>query len=224
MNRTIYAALFGFTLFVLSTFLLVSASQAKEPSYGIPSAINRSASYLVFFHNYYVETKGPDGDCKFYDILKAFSDKGFHVISEIRPKDVSPVEYAKKAAADVRKLLDAGVPPENITVAGHSKGGVIALQVASLLEQPKVNYVIMAGCGIKPLAKAYPDFGRLRGNFLSVYATSDMVAGSCNPAFSQAREDFAGKEIPLESAAGHQLFFKPADLWLEPVVAWLKHG
>lgn len=223
MNRTIDSALFAFMLFFLSTVLLVSTSHANEPSYGMPTSINRTANYLFFFHNYYVETKGPDGDCKYYEILKAFADKGFIVISEIRQKDTSVVEYAKKAAADVRKLLDAGVPPEQITVAGHSKGGVITLRVASLLEKPKVNYVVMAGCGIKPLTKAYPDFGRLKGNFLSIYATSDMVAGSCKEALSLAKEDFSGKEIVLESAAGHQLFFKPADVWLEPVVAWLRH-
>lgn len=187
----------------------------------MPSAINPAGKYLLFFHNYYVETKGTDGDCKYYDILKTFADKGFTVISEIRPKDASVIEYANKGAANVQKLIDAGVPQENITVAGHSKGGVIAIRIASLLEKPKVNYAIMAGCGIKALEKAYPDFSKLKGNFLSIYAASDQVAGSCSAPFSQAKE-ITAKEITLESAAGHQLFFKPADLWVEPVVSWVK--
>lgn len=188
----------------------------------MPSAINPAANYLLFFHNYYVETKGTDGDCNYYDILKAFTDKGFIVISEIRTKDASVVEYAKKATANIQKLLDAGVPSENITVAGHSKGGVIAIQVSSLLEKPKVNFVIMAGCGIEGLEKSYPDYSRLKGNILSVYATSDKIAGSCVTAFSQSKQDVSLKEIALESAAGHQLFFKPSDVWLEPVMGWLK--
>ncbi|KAF0218447.1 MAG: hypothetical protein FD174_2908 [Geobacteraceae bacterium] len=221
MNRTIIAALFSFALLVMSA----PTSHAAEPSYGMPSTVNPSASYIFFHHNYYVETKGPDGDCKYYDILKAFSDKGFVVISEIRPKNVSVIEYGKKAAADVRKLLAAGVPAGNITVAGHSKGGVIALQVAAQLENPKVSYVIMAGCGIKALEKGYPDFAKLKGNFLSLYATSDKVAGSCSAAFSQAKPDgLSAKEVALESSAGHQLFFKPVDLWVEPAIAWLKGG
>jgi predicted esterase len=187
----------------------------------MPSAINPSAKYLFFFHNYYVETKGPDGDCKYYDILKAFTDKGFVVVSELRPKDASVVEYGKKATTNIQKLLDAGVPQENITVAGHSKGAVIAIQIASLLRKPKVNYVIMAGCGIKGLEKAYPDYSLLKGNLLSIYATSDKIAGSCSPLFSQAKQDVTSKEITLESAAGHQLFFKPTDVWFEPVISWL---
>ena len=214
MTRTISAALFSLLLLVL----LVSTSSAAEPSYTMPAAIDRSASFLFFHHNYYVETKGVNGDCKYYDILKTFADKGYVVISEIRPKDVSVIEYGKKAAADVRKLLDAGVPPEKITVAGHSKGGVIALQVAAQLENPKISYAILAGCGIKGLEKGYPDFNKLKGNFLSLYATSDKIAGSCGPAFIQKREGFSAREIVLDNPAGHQLFFKPVNLWIEPVI------
>jgi len=222
MNRTIKAALISFTLFVFCSISMVPSSHADAPSYGMPSVVNPSANYLFFFHNLYVETKGPDGDCKYYDILKSFTDRGFIVISEIRPKDASVGEYAKRAAVNIQKLLDAGVAPENITVAGHSKGGVIVIQAASLLEKPKVSYVIMAGCGIKGLEKSYPDYSRLKGNFLSVYANSDKVAGSCSTAFSQSKQDVLFKEITLDSPAGHQLFFKPADVWVEPVLAWLK--
>lgn len=221
MIRTVRITL-SLSFFLLCTLLLTTISYAEAPSYGMPATINPSAKYLFFFHNFYVETKGPDGDCKYYDILKAFSDKGFVVISELRPKDASVVEYAKKATTSIQKLLDAGVPSENISVAGHSKGAVIAIQIASLLGKPKVNYVIMAGCGIKGLEKAYPDYSLLKGNLLSIYATSDKIAGSCSQAFSQAKRDVTSKEIALESAAGHQLFFKPTDIWVEPVISWLK--
>ena len=214
MNRAIITLLVSLAL----TVLLVSAAPAAEPPYGMPAQVDPAASFLLFHHNYYVETKGTDGDCKYYDILKAFSAKGFTVISEIRPKDASVIEYGKKGAADVRKLLDAGVPPEKITVAGHSKGGVIALQVAAQLDNPKIGYAILAGCSIKGLDKGYPDFGTLKGNFLSLYASSDKIAGSCGPAFTKAREGFSAKEIILDNPAGHQLFFKPTDQWIQPVL------
>jgi hypothetical protein len=218
MNRTIITALFSLVLLVL----MVSTSRAAEPSYSMPAAIDRSASYLFFHHNYYVETKGVNGDCKYYDILKSFTDKGYTVISEIRPKDISVIEYGKKAAADVHKLLNAGVPPEKITVAGHSKGGVIVLQVAAQLENPKINYAILAGFGIKGYEKGYPDFRTLKGNLLSIYASSDKIAGSCGSAFTQTREGFSAREIVLDNPAGHQLFFKPADIWIEPVINFAK--
>jgi pimeloyl-ACP methyl ester carboxylesterase len=221
MNRIILATLIGCTL-LLSALTLVPAAYAESASNSMPETINPSASYLFFHHNYYVETKGVNGDCKYYDILKTFTDKGYTVISEIRPKDVSVIEYGKKAAADVRTLLAAGVPPENITVAGHSKGGVITLQVAAQLQNPKISYAVLAGCGIKGLEKGYPDFGMLKGNFLSLYASSDKIAGSCGPVFATSREGFFASEIVLDSPAGHQLFFKPADAWIYPVFGWLK--
>jgi hypothetical protein len=223
MNRTFGAMLFCCTLILLIIFTLAKTSPAAESTYCMPTTINSAASYLFFHHNYYVETKGTAGDCKYYDILQTFTAKGYTVISEIRPKDASVIEYAKKGAADVRKLLAAGVPSENITVAGHSKGGVITLQVAAQLENPKINYAVLAGCGIKGLEKGYPDFAGLKGNFLSVYASSDKVAGSCRTEFAKAGEGFSGKEIVLESPAGHQLFFKPLELWLEPVTGWVKN-
>lgn len=217
MLRAIFVMLSGFSLLLL----LSSTGRAAEPAYAMPTVIDPSASYLFFHHNYYVETRGVDGDCKYRDILAAFVGKGYTVISEIRPKDASVIEYGRKGAADVRKLLAAGVPPERITVAGHSKGGVITLQAAAELANPKISYLVMAGCGIKGLEKGYPDLGKLQGNFLMLHASSDKVAGSCGAALLGERPGFSGKEIVLDSPAGHQLFFRPVDLWLEPLSAWL---
>ena len=224
MDRIICAIVSILAVVILCGATTVSPARATEPAYGMPVTIDPAASYLFFHHNYYVETKGAEGDCKYYDILKAFSAKGFTVISEIRPKDSPVIDFGKKAADDVRKLLAAGVPAEKITVAGHSKGGVITLQVAAQLENPKINYAILAGCGIKGLEKGYPDLGRLKGNFLSLYAASDKIAGSCGPAFGQGRSGFSAREIVLDNPAGHQLFFKPADAWLEPLSGWLQQG
>lgn len=224
MRRIITATLLSCALVIMSAAALASSASAAELTYAMPAAINPAASYLFFHHNYYVETKGVDGDCKYYDILKAFSGRGYTVISEIRPKDASVIEYGKKGAADVRKLLAAGVPPEKITVAGHSKGGVIALQVAAQLDSPKINYAILAGCGIKGLEKGYPEFGKLKGNFLSLYASSDRIAGSCGPEFTKTKEGLSANEIVLDNPAGRQLFFKPVAAWLEPVNDWLKQG
>ena len=227
MKRSISKNNFLFLLravvLVLAVLSFVSISCAgEEASYGMPSAIDSSAKYMFFLHNYYVEKVGPDGACKYYDILQAFADKGFTVISEVRSGKIVPSEYAKKIVGQVNKLLDAGVPPKNITIAGHSKGGVIVLCVASQLEKPGVGFVVMAGCEIKPLAKAYPDFTKLKGDFLSVYASSDSIAESCGTAFSSAIQGISSKELKLESGQGHKLFFQPEGVWFEPVIAWLK--
>lgn len=206
---------------VLVSLSFTSISYAKQASYEMPSTIDRSAHYLFFLHNYYVEKHGPNGACKYHDILKAFADKDVTVISEVRSGKIVPSEYAKKIVGQVKRLLDAGVPPERITIAGHSKGGVITLCVASQLGNPKIGFIVMAGCEIKPLAPAYPDFNQLKGDFLSVYASSDSIASSCQEVFSKAIIGISNKEITLKSNKGHRLFFQPEDIWIEPVMKWL---
>lgn len=224
MKSQTIASLLALVFLLLCASVSASKAAAAAAPNAMPEVINPAGRYLFFYHNYYVETKGVDGECKYGDILKAFADMGYVVVSEVRPKDTSVVEYAKKAAADVKKLLDAGVQPQNLVLAGHSKGGVIVLRVASLLEKPGVNYVVLAGCGIKGLEKGYPDFSSLKGNFLSLYATSDKVAGSCGAPFAQSGAGFSGKEVALESAAGHQLFFRPEELWVGQMFSWLNNS
>jgi len=209
-----------FIVIVMTVFVPITFS--GQSSYGMPSGIDQTAKYFFFLHNYYVEKNGPDGVCKYYDILKAFADQGFVVISEIRTGKIIPCTYAAKVVKQVNKLLNAGVPPENITVGGHSKGGVITLCVASQLGNPRVGFVVLAGCGIKPLAQAYPDSTKLKGNFLSIYASSDSIASSCGTEFSKAIQGISSKEIELENGKGHKLFFQPEGIWLEPVLTWLK--
>ena len=173
----------------------------------MPTTIDPSAKYVFFLHNYYVEQYGPNRACRYYDILKTFADEGFTVISEVRSGEIIPSEYAKKIVGQVKKLLDAGVAPKCIVIAGHSKGSVIALCAASQLKNPKIGYIIMAGCEIKPLAQAYPDFTQIKGEFLSIYASSDSIANSCQNVFSSSIIGTCFKEITLKSNRGHRLFF-----------------
>ncbi|MBW2489756.1 MAG: hypothetical protein JRE65_01230 [Deltaproteobacteria bacterium] len=211
--------------FLLKCFMVslsfASISYAKPVSYEIPNNIDPSAKYFFFLHNYYVEQHGPNGDCKYYDILKTFTDKGFTVISEVRSNEIVPSQYAQKIVRQIKRLLDTGVPPEHITIAGHSKGGVISLCAASQLGNPKIGFIIMAGCEIKPLEHTYPDFTRVKGNFLSIYASSDSVANSCQNGFSKVIIGICYKEITVKSDKGHRLFFKPEDIWIEPVMTWI---
>ncbi len=73
------------SLSVTFFFVIFSASLsfAGTNDYEMPSKFDNSEKYLFFFHNYYVEQKGPDGDCKYYDLLEAFAENKFHVISEV---------------------------------------------------------------------------------------------------------------------------------------------
>ncbi len=45
------------------------------------------------------------------------------MIGEARPANTRFPAYAGKVAGQVRRLLNQGVLPSNVTVIGHSKGG-----------------------------------------------------------------------------------------------------
>lgn len=203
--------------------LLASTSIFAQTTMKLPENIDTSSNYLFFLHNYYVETKGPDGDCKYYDILQAFTDQNLAVLSEVRSGKIVPCTYAEKVVAQINTLIEAGVPPEKIVIAGHSKGAVIALCVAAQLANPKINYVIMAGCEIAGIQKyrMYPNFKNLKGQILSIYADTDIVAGSCEKAFSESADGMVYDEILLKSTAGHRLFFEPTDTWMTPTMKWI---
>lgn len=217
---------FTITVAVLLSVPLFPCTSMGQTSYNMPTTIDPDARYFLFLHNYYVEKKGPLGDCKYHDILTAFADRGFIVISEVRTGKIIPCAYAEKVVKNVKTLLNAGVRPENITVGGHSKGGVITLCAASALGNEKINFVVMAGCEIAGIKKhnMYPNFSSLKGRILSIYAGSDTIATSCKGAFAQASKGISNTEIILESKAGHRLFFSPMGLWVDPIVDWIKNG
>jgi len=162
-----------------------------------------------------------------YDkIVQTFSEKGFLVISEVRYEKVHNVQYAKKISEQIRYLLNKGVPEENITVIGHSKGGHMSLVIASILQKKNINYVIMAGCGKKgtKFRHSYEKFlnkyaEKMQGRILSLYDSIDKDAGSCQEAFSKA-SFVKTKEVILETGKGHGLFYSPEKSWTTKVVAW----
>jgi hypothetical protein len=212
--------------------LSLTGCAKASSSYDMPPTLDSSARYLFFLHGRIVEKSGPHGEhprhgaYDYYGILKAFADRGFTVISEIRPTGTNPARYAEKVARQVETLLAAGVPPEHITVTGFSKGGVITLFVSARLGNPRVNFVVMAGCGKGPFGDSYNRVLRragpsLHGRFLSIYDGSDQVADTCKTAFAMASGGTTSMEIKLGTGLGHGLFYTPRKDWIEPVVDWI---
>ncbi len=113
-------------------------------------------------------------------------------------------------------LLGLGVPARNITVAGFSKGGWIAILAASRLDNPALSFVFMGACG--PWAFG-PDL-HVRGRMLSLYETSDSLGVSCAPMFAHRGPGSYVEEIALSLGLGHGTFFQPRSAWLAPTVAW----
>ena len=113
-------------------------------------------------------------------------------------------------------MLEAGVPPEHITVVGASQGSWMAMLASTYLENRKVNFVIIAACSAE---EGFLNLVNLHGNVLSIYERSDL-AGSCQ----RYRTDATGlgeyKEVELNTGLKHGFIYRPMKEWIEPTVAW----
>jgi hypothetical protein len=205
-----------------------ASSVMKEP----PADPDKSARYLFYMHGASVEHGQPvEGVAVEYEaILKAFADRGFTAMGE-RRGPVANNDYARKIAGQVRALLAAGVPGANIAVAGHSKGGAIALIVSSMVQNDAVAYANLAGCaprGVPGLAGSERMYQytvenmapAMSGRLLSAFDKADKVAQSCKEVFDRAQRLKEKKELLLATGKGHALFARPEKIWIELVAAW----
>jgi hypothetical protein len=191
----------------------------------LPSNIDPNGKYLFYMHGFAIEKGGPRA--KSYDysgILMELANRGFVVIGEERGRVKNEV-YAEKVAGQVRKLLAAGVPAKNITVGGHSKGGMITMLVMPILADPDIAYVDFAGCGREGSGfDGYLQFAEhgasmARGHLLSAYDRSDRIAGSCKHALDKMTNATVMERV-LDIGGGHELFYTPKPQWLEILQEW----
>ena len=199
-------------LIVALTIASLGAGAAKPPT-------------VIFLHGRIVEEAGerptsPEfGVYEYHAILDKLRAAGFTVLSERRAKDTDPDQYARHVADQVTSLIRAGTPPSSITVVGFSKGSGIALISSSLLANPSVNFVFMAGCSEGAFNR--PDF-HVTGRMLSLYEASDELAGSCAALFAREGKGSVHAERRINLGLGHGTFFQPRSEWLDPAIDWVR--
>jgi len=225
------------TASVPQTSSIPQASAAPQPSpafdiskYSFPESIDSTKHYLFYLHGKIIEDQGmpalsPDyGEYEYQAILEKLSSYGFIVISEQRAKNTDSMEYAKGMSEQVTNLLNSGVPENNITIVGASKGAGIAIFISHLLENKGLNFVIMAICDPATVEELKQNEISLYGNVLSIYDSTDELAGSCQELFSFSEGKGISKhnEIVLNVGTGHGILFKPLDAWIMPVIQWAR--
>ncbi len=213
----------------------IPTSTAPQPSptfdiskFSFPESVDATRHYLFYLHGKIIEDQGmpaisPEyGEYEYKAILEKLSSYGLVVISEQRVKNTDSMEYAKKITEQVTILLKAGVPAKNITIVGASKGAGITIFVSHLLGNAEINYVIMAICDPATVEELKQNGTSLYGNVLSIYDSTDNLAGSCQDLFSFSEGKGISKhnEIVLNVGKGHSILFKPLDEWIIPVIQW----
>lgn len=208
----------------LSVLLFSSAILAASV---LPSA-HAAEKHLVYMQGCCVKgTSGPAAK-DYQTIAQKLGAAGFNVFFELRTADQTDSDeqvqaYATKVAEHVQGLIAKGVAPEDITVSGFSLGSMTTLVASGLIDNPKVGYVLLAGCPVNATIPVTIDFGKVRGRVLSVVEGSDDKFGSCSGRLPNAA---SFKEVTIDSGKGHKLF-KLADeqhlkLWMQPLEEWAK--
>jgi hypothetical protein len=209
---------------ILSATLLtlaLSATTFAQNTYGVPQKIDTTARYLFYLHGRIVEDgrrpKSPQFGFYEYDqILETLRARGFVVISEQRTKGTEIEQYAATVADQVRGLLKAGVPPQQITVVGASQGSWIAMLASTYLKNRSLNFVFIAGCSADEGFLKQVDW---HGNVLSIYERTDRV-GSCEKYRADATGVGKYEEKELNTGQRHGFIYRPMSEWIEPTVAW----
>lgn len=159
-----------------------------------------------------------------YDaIAKELRNAGFNLVFDVRNDDGSATVEAEiaRVAGQVKDLLAKGTAPENITVSGYSLGSASTLFVSIAVANPKVNYVLLAGCP-GPTARAFDiDYAKVQGRVLAIVDAKDDRFGSCK---ERLPESVLQKEVTIDSGKGHAVFRlgdeKHMKLWKEPLESW----
>ena len=206
-------------LFLLLIAALAGCSTPSERSDGT------QPHYFYYLHGRIVEEQGPRGVSPVhgaYDypgIIAALEAEGLEVVSEVRARDTDVSAYADRLVADIRRRLEGGIAPSRITVAGASKGSVIAALVSTRLGVDGVRYVLLANCNDWLIRTHDP---RLSGDVLSIYETSDDIGGTCVPLIERSSRVRRFEEVRLETGLGHGIVYRPLQQWVAPAVRWAK--
>ena len=199
------------------SFVLVATSQAV-----VAQRLDSKARYLIYISGYIVHagdtrpTSPQYGVYEYDKIIETFKERGFIVMSEARQQSREIEPPASKVAAQVKDLLNSGVPPQNITVVGASQGSWIAMLVSTYVSNTNINYVFIAGCAAENGLLKLVD---LHGNVLFISERSDLP-GSCK----RFRDDATGvhdyKAIEVNTGLRHGFLYSPMNEWIDPSVAW----
>jgi hypothetical protein len=218
------------TLFLMAAFFAGCGRPQYLSRYAFPDPVDPARQNLFYLHGKIIEDQGipavsPDyGEYEYAAILQRLASHGFVVISEPRPKNTDVVVYATKITGQVKELLNAGVPVENILVVGASKGAGIAIYISHYLENEKMNFVLLGACHPEDVASFKQENIYLYGNVLAIRDSTDQLSGSCQDlfAFSEGKGLARHEEIVLHVGTGHGILYKPLDEWIVPVKEWAK--
>lgn len=197
----------------LASALLVAMSVAMPAAAQGPQDDVSDAQHLIYLPS---RSAGVDHAA----IIQALGDLGF-TVNTLAYAGEPKVDYARRAAGEVRALLSQGVKPAAITVLGAGTGSPVAALTSAVTGNRHVNYVLLGECD--PLLKVDFRF-RMSGRVLGLRDAADAGSGSCRPLWSESPKVSERRDLVMDTGLGAALFDQPRPEWLQPVAEWAGGG
>ena len=199
----------------------ISMSYASDILSEVPANPDASAKYVFYLHGSAEEEEGETE--KYTTAVEAIAQSDATVIAELRG-ETDPNGYAEKIKSQVTQLLSKGVPAKNIYVSGFSKGAVIALASSGAINNPNINYILLAGCSEMLNEKYSVNPNKAVGRVFVIYDSGDEKYGSCESTLT-ASEKLKLEETDIDSGKGHKVFRiakeKFISQWRDPMLEWI---
>ena len=204
-------------------FLTLSTSYAGDIVSQAPADPDTASKYVFYLHG---SAEEEDGETEKYTAaVDAVAESSATVITEVRG-DTDPNTYAEKIKSQVSHLLGKGVPAKNIYVSGFSKGAVITLAAAGTINNPNINYILLAGCSEFLNEKYSVNPAKAVGRIFVIYDSGDEKYGSCDGTLTTS-DNLKLEETDIDSGKGHKVFRiakeKFISQWRDPLVEWINN-
>lgn len=214
---------FKFLISILCCLFFLSTAYAGDIVSDAPADPDSASKYVFYLHGSAEEEEGETE--KYTAAVEAIAQSDATVITEVRG-DTAPNSYAEKIKSQVTQLLSKGVPAKNIYVSGFSKGAVIALAAAGAINNPDMNYILLAGCSAMLNEKYNVDPNKAAGRVFVIYDSGDDKYGSCDGTLT-ASDKLKLEETDIDSGKGHKVFRiakeKFISQWRDPMIDWINN-
>lgn len=188
---------------------------------GSPAAADQQT--IVFLHNAWFEkNKNGEAHQRFgvYDFtgIREALGQDAQVIAPERDPNAQPHAEALELVELIESLMDAGQEASDIKVVGASKGAFIAQLASEQIGEPALRWVLVGGCHDRRLASGPAP--KMSGQVLSIYDTSDQIAGPCNDYPALTEETVRFEERAIETGKDHGFQFTADDTWIALARDW----
>ncbi len=186
--------------------------------------MNKNEKHIFYLHGAIIESQGIEavssryGAYRYTEIIDSLKSTGATVHNVVRTTKTDFFEFCKQTSDQIDSLVNDGVRPEDISVIGASKGGIMTMHISDMNQHP-VNYIVLAANSDR-LEQSY-DLN-LHGRILGVYESSDRVAGKHYEYWIEASTNAKEfKHIEINTGLGHGFLYRPIKEWFEPAKAWM---